>query len=88
MINQRLKESELFRTQELSLASALVSWNFPLEAVDKSNPNKAIFIFLRTPELDGAIQAFWSNTGKVLPKVYFNALREIKSRIHEREAYK
>lgn len=85
MINQRLKESDSFRTRELSLTAALVSWNFPLEAVDKSNPDKVVFIFLKTPELTSAIEAFWNNTDKILPKVYFNALREIKSRIHELE---
>lgn len=83
MINQLLKESEIFSTQELSLSAALVAWGFPLDCVDKINPSgKATFIFLRSKELDQAVQAFWNNSSTVNPKFYFNALKEVKSRLY------
>ena len=82
MIKHKLNISDLFQTQELALAAALVAWNFPLDSVDKTNKNKATFIFLRSSDLDTAIQSFWNNEGQVSPKTYFYALREVKSRIH------
>lgn len=83
MINNRLKTSDIFSTHELSLSAALVSWGFPLNCIDKTNPSRVVFIFMRTPELDNYIQSFWDNSGKISPKTYFNALREVKSRIYE-----
>lgn len=83
MINQSLKTSDIFVTQELSLSAALVTWGFPLDSIDKTSSSaKATFIFLRSKELDGAIQAFWNNTATVFPKQYFNALKEVKSRLY------
>ena len=82
MINKRLKESEIFSTQELSLVAALITWGFTLDAIDKTNPSKAKFLFRRNSLLDQAIQSFWSNTAQVFPKTYFHALREVKSRIY------
>ncbi len=82
MINKRLKELNLFSTQELSLAAAIVAWGFPLDSIDKTNPLRVTFIFLRNSGVDQAIQAYWNNSGTVSPKIYFNALREVKSRIY------
>ena len=82
MINTRLKESEVFLTQELSLSAALLAWGFSLDSIDKTNPNKVTFIFIRNSELDQAIQTYWDNSGQISPKSYFNALREVKSRIY------
>lgn len=81
-INTKLKESEIFSTQELSLSAALLAWGFPLDSIDKTNPNKATFIFIRSSGLDQAIQAYWDSSGQISPKIYFNALREVKSRIY------
>jgi hypothetical protein len=85
MIKKRLiqETSGIFRSSELSLTAALIAWNFTLHAVDKTNPSKVTFVFLRDSSLDKAIQSFWDNTGLVSPKAYFNALRELKSRIYE-----
>ena len=86
MINQQLKESAIFTTQELALAAALVAWGFLLDSVERlPSDKKSKFIFLRSPELDNAVQAFWDGSGKTTPKIYFNALREVKSRLYSAE---
>ncbi len=82
MINKRFKTSPLFSTPELSLAAALVAWEFPLNSLDRTNPTKIVFQFFKNPKLEAAVQAFWDNTDTVYPKIYFNALREVKSRIY------
>lgn len=82
MIKKRLRETDTFVTQELSLVAALIAWDFPLISIDKSDFKKVIFVFPNTPELHKAIQTFWSDTGTVTPKKYFYALREAKSRIY------
>ena len=82
MINNKLKESEIFSTQELSLVAALIAWGFTLDSIDKTTPSKVTFIFTRDYFLDQAIQSFWNNSAQVPPKTYFQALREVKSRIY------
>jgi len=49
--------------------------------VQKEKP-RAIFSFERTTELDEAVQAFWRSEVVVEPKQWFNAQREIKSRLY------
>lgn len=82
MINKRFKTPSLFSTPELSLTAALITWGFSLNYLDRSNPNKIVFQFLKNSELESAVETFWDNTGKVSPKAYFYALREVKSRIY------
>lgn len=83
MIMKRLKEDhEVFQSNELSLVAALVSWNFQIIKVDKLNPKKVFFVFLKTPELEQAIESFWNGSEATIPIRYFNALRECKSRIY------
>ncbi len=83
MINKQLHsqpQSE-FVSQELALAGALLAWGFPLTFIDRVDPTRVTFHFSRSPELDMAIQEYWNGSGRVVPKLYFSSLRELKSRI-------
>ena len=67
-------------TSELSLAAALLTLGF-VPNVKKSNNQKVIFSFEQTQELEKAINDFWNNNLELNPKLYWNAVRELKSRI-------
>jgi hypothetical protein len=81
---KRLKINDYYSTSDLALATALSLW-FPVEAIDKTNPHKAIFLFKRNEELDQLLEAFWRRELKVEPQAYFNQLKAIKSRLYSEE---
>ena len=71
-----------FETSELSLSSALLCLGYKLLIVEKRNP-KSLFMFERTEFIDQAIQGFWAGEVRVEPKAYFNAIKEVKSRLYQ-----
>jgi len=78
------KSDNYFKTQHLNLSSALLCWGFKLKAIDR-NPadRRATFVFQRTEELDQAIQGFWSKELTIIPIDYYQAERELKSRLYD-----
>jgi hypothetical protein len=76
-----LSENQFYTTADLALASA-VFLHFPLEAIDRQNPKKSLFVFKRDSQLDELIEAFWRGELKVEPQAYFSALRNIKARLY------
>ena len=81
MNQQRLNTNDHYSTSDLALATALSLW-YPIEAIDKTNPHKAQFLFKRDEKLDQLIEAYWKNELKVSPLVYFNQLKIIKARLY------
>ncbi len=73
---------DLFLTYDIFLSSTLACLGFDIEALDKSNSYKVEFCFLRTPDLDSAIQAFWAKQLKVEPQCLFANLKALKNRIY------
>ena len=74
----------LYSTSDLALAS-VISLYHPLWAVDKTNPQKAEFIFKREEGIDKLIESFWRKELQVEPLTYFNQIKIIKSRLYENE---
>lgn len=71
-----------FSSSELSLCSTLIALGFTLEAIDKSNPRRALFVFKRNAELDQAIDKFWKRKLHIEPLAYSEAQRYLKSRLY------
>jgi hypothetical protein len=69
-----------FETTELPLAAALQTLGFMPDVV-KSPDNRFLFVFDKTPELDIAVSDYWANKLKVSPKLQWNNVRELKSRM-------
>lgn len=84
MSKTSLKESDFFKTSDLALAGTLRLF-LPIEAIDRQSPQKACLLFRRNSELDELIEKYWRGKLKVEPQAFFNALREIKARIHSEE---
>lgn len=77
-----LNENELFQTSDLSLAATLSCFGAKIEAVDHGNASRAVFHFKREKGLDGLVQGFWAHELQVDPLVYFNCLKEAKTRLY------
>lgn len=76
-------EDNNFRTYDLALASALVSYGFSISGIEKTQyGGKSSFIFDKNKELDQVIQAYWSDQLQVNPKAYFDVLKHIKTRLY------
>jgi len=75
-------EVKLFESHELSLVCALIAWDFPIVSVNKQSSKRVTFAFELSSDLEQSVEDFWNGTRMVLPKKYFNAMREAKSRIY------
>lgn len=78
-----IKETNFFESTDISLAATLFYFGSKIEAINKNNPARAIFIFERNKKLDGLIQGFWAHSLQVDPLNYFNSLKEIKTRLYQ-----
>ena len=73
--------SNTYVTSDLALATT-ISLQFPIQDIDRSNPRKAVFVFLRSPELENLVEGYFRNELKISPQTFFNQLRDIKSRLY------
>lgn len=76
-------EKEFFETTDMPLIATLYYFGYKIDAIDKSNPSRAVFLIIRDKKLDEITQGFWSHTLKVEPIAYFNSLKEIKTRLYQ-----
>lgn len=74
--------NKYYSSNDLALASFL-SLHFPIEALDKTNPDKTFFLFLRSEELEKLIEAYWKRKVQVNPQDYFSAIKNVKSRLYQ-----
>ena len=73
--------NDFYSTSDLALAAAISLWH-PIEAVDRTNPSKAQFLFKRDESLNQLIKTFWKQELRIEPQAYFNQLKIIKSRLY------
>lgn len=83
-MTKTLKNNDFYTTSSLSLA-ATISLRYPIEAIDKTNPNKALFLFKREEGLDDLVESFWRREQRVEPQTYFDQLKNIKTRLYGNE---
>ena len=77
-----LSETDYYKTSDIALCSALCCFGYQIEAVDKQNPAKVIFLLKKDGQLDDLIQLYFTHQLKVEPLSFFNFLKEIKTRIY------
>lgn len=78
-----LKENDFFKSSDLSLVATIQLYGYQVEAMDRSNEGKIVFLIKRDKELDDLIQAFWSRSLRVCPLTYFESLKATKARIYQ-----
>jgi len=82
-MNKCINEKDYFKNQDICLVAALCSASgYAVEAVDKQNPKKAVFLIKRDDKLDEIVRQYWANQLLVEPKSFFNCLKELKTRIY------
>lgn len=81
-MTKTLKETDYYKTTDIALVSALSCYEYQIEAIDKQNPSKAIFLIKRDNLLDNLIQQYFTHQLRVDPASFFNFLKEIKTRIY------
>jgi hypothetical protein len=77
-----LKEKDYFKSSDISLCATICCYGYQIEAIDRQNPSKAVFLIKRDEQLDGLIKLYFTHQLKVEPLSFFNFLKEIKSRIY------
>lgn len=82
MARTYLKEIDFYKTTDIALVSALSCHGFQIETIDKQNPSKVIFLIKRSEQLDDMIKSYFTHQLQVEPLMFFNFLKEIKTRIY------
>lgn len=67
---------------DLGLAASLTATGFIVIQVNKSNPRRVVFVFEKSPQLEGTIELFWSNKLLLPATVLLENIRQLKSRIY------
>ena len=67
---------------DLGLAASLTATGFVILKVDRCNPNRVIFVFEKSPEIQQKIDMFWSRELLLPASVLLEHVRLLKSRIY------
>jgi hypothetical protein len=81
-MNQLLFEPNYFNSSDFCLCTTLCCYGYQIEAIDKQNPSKAVFVIKRDNRLDGLIQSYFTHQLTVEPLSFFNFIKELKTRIY------
>lgn len=81
-MTSKLNNDAIYVSSDLGLVTA-ASLYFPIESIDRSDPHKTKFTFLRNKGLDDFIEVYWKKETRIEPQTYFSQLRFIKSRLYE-----
>ncbi len=76
------QEESTIKTADLALASVLVEKNYELLELERNYGNRVSFVFERTPEIEGVLADYWGNRITVNPRIYFDAIKHLKTRIY------
>ena len=71
-----------FQTYDLGCAGALVSAGYHLKNLDKSQPRKAQFLFVKEESIEQSVEDYFSGNFQVDALAFFNALKNLKNRIY------
>lgn len=74
-------DDNFYLTSDLSLAATL-SLFFPLIEIQRTSSRKSMFVFERSAKLEELVEAYFHNAIKVVPRAYYNQLRDIKARLY------
>jgi hypothetical protein len=74
-------ENSYFQSSDLPLITTIALF-YPIDSIDRRNPQRIVFLFKREQSLDQFIEAYWKKQIKIEPQAYFNQLSIIKTRIY------
>ncbi len=77
-----ITQKDKFLTFDLGLASALATLGFELWEIDKTNPRKAQFIFIRGKGIEKTVNDYWNNNLQVNARSIVDNQKMIKNRLY------
>lgn len=77
-----LLENDFYKTTDLALAGALYVCGYHIEALDRTDPARVVFLIRREENLDDIVRLFLTHELQLDPLAYFNALKELKTRLY------
>ena len=80
--NDNVNTAENYQTSDIGSATALISIGYSLSSFDKTNSQRALFIFDNSPELQASLKGYWSGNLLVDAKTFFENHKWLKSRIY------
>jgi hypothetical protein len=69
-------------TFDLGCSSALISTGFRLVSLEKSNPHKIQFIFLKENKIEKVVEDYWADKLEVRARTFFDNTKMLKNRIY------
>ncbi len=79
---ETINENDLHQTSDLSFVATALCFGARIEAVERNNGPRATFYLRREKGLDGLVEAFYGHSLQVDPLLYFNCLKEAKTRLY------
>ena len=76
---------EFFSTTDLGIAAALLTENFELLNLDKSDPRKVRFVFRRDDGIIKVADDFWSNRLEQKVRSFWENVKVLKNRLYSNE---
>jgi len=81
-INITLMNQNEFSTFDLGLATVLITLNYELLELEKSNPKKVRFIFKREKNIEQIMVDYFNDKIKLPTQTLFNNQKNLKNRIY------
>jgi hypothetical protein len=73
---------DYYSSSDLGLSTVL-SLYYPIDFIDKSNPQKVVFNFKREAGLDDLVANYWARRLQIEPQALLSQLKSIKTRLYE-----
>ena len=79
---KKFQEKDFLKSSDISLLSALCVCGYTIQKIERQDSGKALFWMEKDEQIDDLIQRFFDHKLKVDALGFFNALKEIKTRIY------
>ena len=76
---------EVFATTDLGIAAALLTAEFELLNLDKSDPRKVKFVFSRADGISKVADDFWSNRLEQRVRSFWDNVKTLKNRLYSND---
>lgn len=80
-----LEGNEVYATYDLGCAAALVTANFDLLILDRTNTHKVRFIFRRETGIEKVADDFWSDRLEQKSRSFWDNIKNLKNRLYSDE---
>jgi len=82
-MKKKIKE-DVWTTYDLGVSAALLTYGYKLLSIDKENPKKALFVFLKDGDIDDTANAYFADKLELNARYYFDHLKALKNRLYSR----